>query len=91
LARDPRELGVAIRRIGLFKGHRAIVVEAEDSRLTEGFHAFESELEHRWTCGDALLPSALFASIDGRVDVLLTLGGTTRYWDEGMPAEQAAS
>ena len=91
LARDPRELGVAIRRIGLFKGHRAIMVEAEDPRLADGFHAFEPELGHRWTSGDALLPPALFDGIDGRVDVQLTLGGTTRYWDEGMPAGRVAA
>ena len=91
LARDPRELGVAIRRIGLFKGHRAIVVEAEDPRLADGFHDYEAELGHRWTSGDALLPPALFDGIDGRVDVQLTLGGTTRYWDEGGPARRVAA
>jgi hypothetical protein len=41
LARDPRVLGVAVRRIELWQGPRVCVLEADDERLVDGFHAYE--------------------------------------------------
>ena len=90
-ARDPRALGVAIRRICLFKGPNGIAIEASDTRLTTGFHDYEPELGHRWTNGSALLPTTLFPAATGPIDLQLTLGSSTRYRAEPAPARQAAA
>jgi hypothetical protein len=79
LARDPRCLGVAVRRITLRQGSRSLSIEAADARLTDGFHTFEPELGLRWTDGDAALPAALLDGFDGPVEMHLLLGGLTRY------------
>jgi len=79
-ARDPRVLGVAVRKIILWDGWRVDLTEAADERLTDGFHGYEPDDGIRWTSGDAALPEDLFA---GRQDKLLQLelhlGGTTPY------------
>ena len=79
LARDPRLLGVAIRRIGLSQGTRFRIMEASDMRLAEGFHAFEADNNFRWTNGDALLPAALFDGFSGPMELVLHVGATARY------------
>jgi hypothetical protein len=84
LARDPRLLGVAVRRIIIRQGKWSRTIEAEDARLTHGFHAFEAKDGWRWTDGDAHLPAALFAGFDGPLEVELLCGGTTRYVAEGV-------
>jgi len=61
MARDPRPLGVAVRRIAVRKGTRFRTIEARDACLSQGFHAFEPNTGFRWTDGDAAVPSALFA------------------------------
>ena len=43
VARDPRVLGVALRRIMLRQGPRLRMIEAEDATLAEGFHGYEAE------------------------------------------------
>lgn len=84
LARDPRPLGVALRRIVLRQGPSLAVLEADDPLLAVGFHGFEPELRVRWTDGDALLPAAPFTSFNGRIEVALHLGGTMHYPAEAV-------
>jgi hypothetical protein len=84
LARDPRLLGVAVRRIVIRQGRRSRTIEAEDARLTHGFHAFEAEDGWRWTDGEAHLPGALFAGFDGPLEVVLLCGGAARYVAQGV-------
>jgi hypothetical protein len=79
LTRDPRVLGVALRRVALRQGTRFRIIEAADGSLTEGFHPFEIADGLRWTDGDAALPAALFEGFDGLMELVLHLGGTTRY------------
>ncbi len=57
LARDPRSLGVAVRRILVRQGTRLQTLEANDSRLLDGFHAFEADNDFKWSNGDARLPA----------------------------------
>ena len=83
LARDPRVLGVAIRRVVATRGTRQLMLEAADASLTVGFHGPETEADSgagfRWTDGDALLPPALFAGFDGPFDLEVHLTATTSY------------
>jgi hypothetical protein len=79
LARDPRPLGVALRRIVLRQGVRLVVVEAEDARLAQGFHLYEHDVGVRWTNGEGVLPAELFERFTGPVELELHLGGTTHY------------
>jgi hypothetical protein len=78
-ARDPRLLGVALHRIELRQGLRRDVVDSADTRLVEGFHAFEPDLAVRWTNGDAILPDSVFETFEGPLRVVLHIGGSTRY------------
>jgi len=77
LARDPRSLGVAVRRVLVWQGWRVTVIEAADPSLTGGFHAYEADNDFRWTDGDALLP--LPPTVTGACEVELRVAGTTRY------------
>jgi hypothetical protein len=79
LARDPRLLGVALRRIMLWQGPRLRMIEASDPSLGKGFHLFEEDNGFRWTDGDALLPAALFDRVDGAFELELQVASTTRY------------
>ena len=87
LARDPRSLGIALRRIVARQAARLTVIEAADARLTQGFHGFEPEAGSpheaqpgfRWTDGHAVLPAAAFAGFTGPFAVELHLTGQTRY------------
>ncbi len=81
LSRDPRPLGVALRSIALSCGPRIKVMTADDSALTEGFHAFEPELNLRWTNGAALVPASLFEDWDKPIRLELHLDRTTFYPD----------
>ena len=81
LVRDPRSLGVAVRRIVLTQGMRTLTVGAEDERLAEGFHRFEEDNCIRWTNGDASVPGALFEELAGALELTLDLGCTTAYGD----------
>jgi hypothetical protein len=86
LTRDPRSLGVAVRRVILRRGARMIVVEAEDARLAHGFHAFEAEAQVRWTDGNAGLPAEIFAAFDGPFELEVHLGGSTQYLADPLVA-----
>jgi T5SS/PEP-CTERM-associated repeat protein len=83
LARDARELGVAVRRVAARKGGWCRDIAAADARLAEGFHAFEAEAGVRWTSGDAALPADLFAGFKGEFELVVHLGGSTRYIEDG--------
>jgi Hint domain len=79
LARDPRMLGVAARRIAVRQRTRFRVIEAADPLLTDGFHRFEPVTGLRWTDGDAGLPMELFEGFDGPVELVLHVGCTAQY------------
>jgi hypothetical protein len=79
IARDPRVLGVALRRLGVRKVARFRITEADDGGLTDGFHAFEADNGFRWTDGNASIPTALFAGFSGPVELVLHIGTTTMY------------
>jgi T5SS/PEP-CTERM-associated repeat protein len=82
LARDTRPLGVGLRRLVLRQGARFIVVEADDTRLSHGFHDYEHDNGYRWTNGDAVLPGSLFVGFTGPFELVLRVGGATRYLDD---------
>ncbi|WP_158923797.1 Hint domain-containing protein [Acidisphaera sp. S103] len=83
LARDPRELGVAVRRLVLRQGTWFRAIALTDPALQNGFHDPEPADGIRWTNGDADLPVSLFAGRSGRLELVLHLGGSTRYIDDG--------
>jgi hypothetical protein len=83
LARDPRELGVALRHIAVAQQTRKRVMQANDVRWADGFHDFEAEKGFRWTNGDAAIPSDVFAGLIGQLTIVLHVGATSRYLDEG--------
>jgi T5SS/PEP-CTERM-associated repeat protein len=89
LSNDPRCLGAAVRRVAVRQGTRFRAIEASDPRLADGFHAFERGEGVCWTNGDAAVPAALFEGFDGPIELVLHLGGTTRYVDDGVKAEVA--
>jgi Hint domain len=72
---------VALRRIALRLGTRFRVIEAADGALSEagGFYPFEQANGLRWTNGDAALPAALFAGVEGPIELVLHVGGITVY------------
>jgi hypothetical protein len=79
IARDPRTLGVALRQVTVRQGARFMQLDAEDERLTEGFHDYEPANRLRWTDGCAQLPAEAFARFEKGAEVMLRLGGATRY------------
>jgi uncharacterized repeat protein (TIGR03803 family) len=82
-ARDPRCLGVAVRRIVLRQDSKFRVTKAADASLVDGFHQFEAENGHRWTDGDAVVPTELFAGYTGAMEIMLEVAGSTHYLDTG--------
>jgi hypothetical protein len=91
LGRDPRRLGVAIRRIALLVAGRLQVVTAADASLGRGFHAFEPDCGFRWTDGDAGIPASLFAKMDGPGRLELTVASTAQYARAAAPARRRAA
>ena len=79
LARDPRMLGVALRRVMLSQGRHIKVMEADHPLLWDGFHAFETDNDFRWTDGSAALPAVLFAGVHGICELTLVVACTARY------------
>jgi hypothetical protein len=90
LARDPRCLGVAVRRILVRQPARSRIVRAEDALLGMGFHAYEPASGFRWTDGDALLAAEVFAGFSGAFEVSVHLGSTARYVDDAPAGSTAA-
>jgi hypothetical protein len=79
LARDPRTLGVAVRRLALCHGVNLRLLEAEDESLSQGFHDFEPDNLFRWTNGDAVVPAALFDGMRGMAQLELHVGAEAVY------------
>ncbi len=79
VARDARCLGVAVRRIVLRRGTKFQTIEASDSRLEQGFHAYEADNDMRWTNGDAVLPAGLVPRFRGPFEVAVHVAATSRY------------
>jgi hypothetical protein len=91
IARDPRSLGVALRRVAIRQGAKFMLLDAADDRLTVGFHAYEADCHLRWTDGCAELPAEAFARFDKGAEVMLHLGGATQYpGEQARPARAAA-
>jgi antigen 43 len=88
IARDPRALGVAFFRLTIRQGAKFMLLDADDERLTAGFHEYEPEDRLRWTDGYAELPIEAFARFDEGAEVILHLGGATRYPDSREDARQ---
>lgn len=91
IARDPRSLGVALRRVAICQGAKLMLLDADDERLTAGFHEYEADCHLRWTNGYAELPAEAFARFDQGAEVMLHLGGTTRYPDDRESVQRAAA
>jgi hypothetical protein len=83
LARDPRCLGVAVRRLEVRQGTTYRMIGAGDARLIEGFHPFEPGCQMHWTDGDATLPAELFAGLAGSLELMVHLRATAHYFDDG--------
>ena len=82
LARDPRMLGVAVKRILLFQAAKVVAIEADDPMLSDGFHGFEPDQGHRWTSGSGVLPPSLLARLPGADQLVIELNGTGLYIDD---------
>jgi hypothetical protein len=78
VARDPRSLGVAVRRIVLAQARRQRAVEPDAASLIDGYHAFEPDNGIRWTDDDAAVPAGLFADMSGSGMLILHLGEATQ-------------
>jgi hypothetical protein len=68
-----------------------VLFDADDDRLTVGFHAYEADCRLRWTDGYAELPAAAFARFDKGSEVMLHLGGATQYPDEQASPDRVAA
>jgi hypothetical protein len=79
LSRDPRALGVAVRRIVLRQGTRFRIMASDDPLLVEGFHAFERDGGLRWTDGNARVPEQLFEGFHGPTELVLHVARTAQY------------
>jgi hypothetical protein len=91
VARDPRVLGVAVRRLALRQGTRFRVMEASEPSLIDGFHDFEPETGLRWTDGDAAVPAQLFDGFEGSAELVVHVGGTARYALFGVSPRSVAA
>jgi len=89
VARDPRCLGVALRRIMVTCDAQIRTIEAADTLLTNGFHQYEAGNGIRWTDGDAGLPADLFEGFAGPLEIAIRLGGRTCYVDQGTQLQAA--
>ena len=83
LARDPRLLGVAVRRLAFSQALQYRTVEATE--LTDGYHGYEPADDIRWTDGDAAVPASLFSGMRGPGILTVYLGPTTQYLDADQP------
>jgi hypothetical protein len=85
LTRDPRQLGIAIQRIMIWRGARLRLIEASDPLLRIGFNGYEPAEGIRWTTGEAQIAEELLGELIGSVDVELLTTHKARYLDEGIP------
>jgi hypothetical protein len=84
-------LGVAVRQIRLWEGGRLRLLEAADAALETGFHGFEPDEGLRWTDGNALLPPAFFAGIEGPTELDVLTCGAMHYALTADEAEPIAA
>ena len=89
LARDPRLLGIAVRRMELVEVEHKWSISADDATLADGYHEFESDNGIRWTDGDAAIPGHLFSQMSRPAMLILHLGGATQYIDGGKAVRAA--
>ncbi len=89
LTRDPRMLGVAVRRIAICQRPRWQIIDADDGLLGVGFHSFEPDNGFRWTNGDAVIPAEAFTDFTGPVEIVLTVASTMHYLYEGIRLQVA--
>jgi T5SS/PEP-CTERM-associated repeat protein len=89
VARDPRSLGVAVKRIAVRRGSRFKVLLAGDASLRDGFHSVEPGSGLHWTDGDAIVPAGVFDGFAGECEVVVQVDGTTLYVDDGARAAVA--
>jgi hypothetical protein len=90
VARDPRILGVALRRVSVRAADGFRVIDVADDRLADGFLGYEADGDRRWTNGDAGLPADLFKGFGGRIEMVLHVDGTTRYPADSRSGRTAA-
>jgi hypothetical protein len=72
-----------VQRIVLAGARGKWTIDADTVTLVDGYHAFEPDNGIRWTDGDAAVPTELFAAMNSPCMLMLHLGGTTKYLDEG--------
>ena len=89
LARDPRELGVAVREIFVRRCDEERAIPASDPSLTDGFHAFESDNGWRWTDGEARVPVELVRFGAGPIELTVAVASTAVYLDSGESRQVA--
>ena len=82
--RDPRSLGIAVRRLVLRQRGVSRTIDACDARLTDGYHSYEPVDAIRWTNGNASVPDELLAGLSSPGTLTICLGGATRYVDPGI-------
>ncbi|WP_158932493.1 choice-of-anchor D domain-containing protein [Acidisphaera sp. S103] len=82
IVRDPRSLGVAVKQVAVRQGAKFMQLDADDERLTTGFHEFEQADGLRWTTGYAELPAETFTKFDNGAEVMLYLAGSTHYIED---------
>ncbi len=91
LARDPRLLGVAVRRVQVRRGWQLVQIDADDDRLVDGFYGYEPDDSLRWTNGDAGLPTAVFSRFSGPSELVMNLTGRMSYPLLTTPFEEVAA
>ena len=82
IARDARQLGVALQRIVIRQKTRQRVIEADDPRLRDGYHDYEPDSQIRWTDGNAAIPVEVFAGGGEAWFLTLQLCGSTQYRED---------
>jgi hypothetical protein len=78
-----------VRRIAVRKPTRFGTLAAQDTSLSQGFHAFEPDTGLRPTDGDTAAPAHLFADFTGKLEFVLQLATTGHYPDDAQIARVA--
>ena len=84
---DVRQLGMHLWRLCLVQGGAEVPLPLDHPGLGAGLHPLEPS-GLRWTDGDALLPGALFAGVQGAAELHVQAGSLPHYRVAG--AEDAA-
>jgi len=78
-----------VPRIAVRKPTRFRTLAAQDTSLSQGFHAFEPDTGLRRTGDDAAVPAQLFAGFTGKLDFVPQLATTGHYPDDARIARIA--